>query len=127
MPLQSNIQSYAARARRVAAGMCRTHGSVPQAPGKKECQPCLWDRQEHNLRYFFGITVEEYAWMEHAQDRKCKICRGRCPTGKDLAVDHDHKTGHVRGLLCTNCNQAIGKLKDSAELADKVASYLRGV
>lgn len=121
-----NAKLQAARRARIAAGMCRTHSQRPVVPGTKQCQPCLWDQQEANLRTFFGITVEDYARLELAQGRKCAICTLSCPSGRDLAVDHDHNTGKVRGLLCVNCNQALGKFKDDLRLLEKASIYLRG-
>jgi hypothetical protein len=106
-------------------GMCRNHWNTPAVAGGKQCQVCLWRQQESNVKTSYGISIEEYARMELAQNRKCKICLRSCNTGRDLAVDHDHKTGQVRGLLCSNCNQAVGKLQDSPELAERLAHYLR--
>jgi len=64
-----------------------------------------------------------------SQNGKCAICEGtdgghRNGEPKALAVDHNHKTGKVRGLLCESCNQGIGKLKDSPETCRKAADYL---
>lgn len=75
------------------------------------------------LRCKFGITLEEYDEMLEEQGGVCAVCGGTCKTGKALAVDHDHETGKVRGLLCSNCNQAIGKLS-SVDLLLSAASYL---
>ena len=65
----------------------------------------------------------EYQQKLEQQNGVCAICFGT-DTGKSLAVDHDHVTGQIRGLLCGRCNPAIGYLRDSAELARKVANYL---
>lgn len=60
--------------------------------------------------------------MAKAQSHRCAVCDVQ-PTG-GLAVDHCHHKGHVRGLLCNNCNLAIGLLKDRAENAQAVVKYL---
>lgn len=82
---------------------------------------------EHNRRYnlkrCYGITPEEYDKILHEQGGTCAICHGIESVGR-LAVDHCHSTGKVRGLLCTNCNQAIGKLKDDTQLLRNAINYL---
>lgn len=66
-----------------------------------------------HLKTKFGITPEEYDAMLHKQRGKCAICRQpEKVVGKSLAVDHDHKTGKVRGLLCGSCNQLLGIFED---------------
>lgn len=74
----------------------------------------------------YGITLEKYRNMLDFQKGKCIIC-GKTPAEnkKELAVDHDHKTGKIRGLLCNNCNVAVGFLQDNHELALKIHSYLK--
>ena len=62
------------------------------------------------LRREYGITVDVYDAMLHAQDGRCFLC-GIRPQGKRLAVDHCHKTGRVRGLLCSSCNQELGAVE----------------
>lgn len=99
---------------------------------KPHCRSC-WSKirkdrtPEHNRRYnlkrCYGITPEEYDKMLREQGGTCAICRGTESVGR-LAVDHCHSTGKVRGLLCTNCNQAIGKLKDDAQLLRNAINYL---
>lgn len=76
------------------------------------------------LSHKFGITKEIYDKMFADQGGVCKICGG--PPGKrSLAVDHCHKTGKVRGLLCSNCNVGIGNLQDDLNLLEKAAQYIR--
>lgn len=66
----------------------------------------------------------EQTKMLEAQGNKCAIC-GRVPgKNKRLGVDHDHNIGEIRGLLCAQCNHAIGLLQDSEGLCLSAASYL---
>ena len=61
------------------------------------------------LKYEYGITLDDYNKMFNEQEGKCAICqRHQNELKKILYVDHDHKTGEVRGLLCKNCNVALG-------------------
>ncbi len=82
------------------------------------------DKRDRNLRLKFGITLDEYREMEAAQDSKCAVCQLECKSGRDLAVDHDHATDAVRGLLCMNCNRAIGWMQDSPDRLLAAAAYL---
>lgn len=81
----------------------------------------------NNLRANFGITPEDYDRMWESQGGVCAICclegSGRL-AGRLMAVDHDHTTGKVRGLLCQRCNHAVGLLHDDAERAMSLAAYL---
>lgn len=86
------------------------------------------DRQAgHILKSTYGITLEDYGAILESQGRTCAIC-GRTPeeNGKRLAVDHDHETGEVRGLLCVVCNIGIGMFQDSPEICNLAAQYLAG-
>lgn len=83
-----------------------------------------------NLKHKYGISLEKYKEMLTEQECKCAICgateNNTIGERKDwnFAVDHDHKTGKVRGLLCNNCNRGIGLLKDNPELIRKAAEYV---
>jgi hypothetical protein len=81
-------------------------------------------RRAQRLRALYGITPEDYDRMLDQQRGVCAICEGTCSTGYRLAVDHDHKTGRVRGLLCRTCHQLIGKLNDDPARALRVSEYL---
>ena len=81
--------------------------------------------RKHNLKRMFGISLEDYDLKLEQQKNVCAICGGLCKSGKRLAVDHDHKTGKIRDLLCGNCNGGLGKFQDNPELLIKAADYLR--
>tara|TARA_R110000796_G_scaffold231424_1_gene349321 strand:- start:349 stop:618 length:270 start_codon:yes stop_codon:yes gene_type:complete len=77
------------------------------------------------------MTLDDYDRMNEEQNFLCKICEGKGFVMKDhhkllLVVDHCHATGKVRGLLCHNCNRALGLLKDSAAVLDRAKDYLEG-
>jgi hypothetical protein len=72
----------------------------------------------------YGIVYEDYLSMHHEQEYKCKICKRHANEfKKGLVVDHDHKSGKVRALLCTNCNSQLHVLENK-ELYDKYMNYL---
>lgn len=74
----------------------------------------------------FGITLEDYNVMLDKQDYKCAICREKkvYSRRKYLSVDHCHKTGRVRGLLCDACNLGLGKFNDNPDLLVRAVTYL---
>jgi len=86
-------------------------------------------RKRSKLKAKYGITLERFDAMHDAQNGKCANdgCTVHGPKrGKGaLVVDHCHKTGNVRGLLCIGCNFALGQLEDSPERATGLASYLK--
>lgn len=81
-------------------------------------------RRARNLLLQFKITIESYEEMFRKQLGVCAICSGGDLCGRRLAVDHDHATGTIRGLLCRACNTALGFLKDSPELLRTAADYI---
>jgi len=72
----------------------------------------------------YGITIEQYDELLRAQGGVCAACAAPPTEKRLLDVDHDHRTGRVRGLLCRRCNRALGSLRDDPELARKLATYL---
>lgn len=73
----------------------------------------------------YGITAEEYDAIYQAQGGKCAICQRATGASKRLSVDHDHKTGEVRGLCCTPCNRdVLGHLRDEVEAFRRCIRYL---
>jgi hypothetical protein len=73
------------------------------------------------LRRKYELTLEEYDDLRIRQRGCCAICELRVA---QLCVDHDHDTGEVRGLLCSNCNFGVGDFADSPERCFRAASYL---
>lgn len=84
----------------------------------------------HSYLGKYGMTIAEYRAMFSAQGGVCAICQKGETTRhgarvRRLAVDHCHKTGRMRALLCTACNVAIGRLGDDPDLLDRASAYLR--
>lgn len=88
--------------------------------------------KEQRLRRY-GINLEQYNELRKKQDYKCGVCnkheteveQGRSSTTEyALQVDHCHSFGHIRGLLCTNCNTLLGKSKDSVDILQRAIDYL---
>lgn len=79
---------------------------------------------KHYLQKRYGMTVAQYEQMCITQDYKCAICHTPETPHRRLAVDHCHKTGSIRALLCQQCNTALGKLKDDPSLIRRAAEYI---
>lgn len=77
------------------------------------------------LQHKYGITIKEYDIFKNRQNNKCAICEVRGVKGKKLGVDHCHKTGKIRGLLCDRCNLVLGKINDDVMVAKKIIKYLQ--
>jgi hypothetical protein len=82
-------------------------------------------QRDSRLKKNFGISLMDYNKILEVQNSKCAICgKTVIENGKSLAVDHDHKTNKIRGLLCNNCNVCIGFLQDTPDIGKKIANYL---
>lgn len=125
---------------RKEAGLCVYHGCMtPPAPGMVRCEAHVAYHREHVNKFHannpgmrkhyevkkrYGMTGEGYHDLVRLQGGVCAICGGKCPTGRELSVDHCHETGMVRGLLCINCNRGLGNFKDDPELLNAAIAYL---
>jgi hypothetical protein len=115
-------------------GLCESCGFIKtynQKRGRPTCsirareknlgryQPTLM--REQRLRWKYGITQADYNSMVLDQKGKCLICSNdKCR----LVVDHDHETGEIRGLLCSQCNTALGLMYDKIENFASAIKYL---
>ena len=81
--------------------------------------------KDTKLRYHYGIGFDRYSQMLEDQGGVCAICGGLDKSGKDLAVDHNHSSGVVRGLLCSACNTAIGSACEDIQILEKMIAYLK--
>jgi hypothetical protein len=82
---------------------------------------------ESRLRYKYHLTLDELYSMHISQNKKCKICKTEyedVTKHGGLYVDHCHKTGKVRGLLCRNCNNLLGVAKDDVTILQNAIEYL---
>lgn len=76
-----------------------------------------------SIRY--GITVEDYERLFKKQRGRCAICRRPCEKFR-MPVDHCHRTGRVRGLLCTYCNTRLAWIEEAPNRLSKIVAYLGG-
>lgn len=83
---------------------------------------CL-DIQDRMLKQNYKISLEEYQEMLAEQEYVCAICGETC--SKNLAVDHNHVTGKIRGLLCQRCNRGLGFFADSTHKLQNAIKYLK--
>lgn len=83
-----------------------------------------WTR-DYLLKATFNITTEEYNRKLADQNESCDICKKHYSLFKTkLAADHCHSTGRIRGLLCSNCNVALGHMKENSENITNMLNYL---
>jgi len=76
------------------------------------------------LRQRYSLSKADYEKLVKAQNGICAIC-GKEPNGHRLFIDHDHKTGNMRGLLCRNCNFALELFEDDSKRLLSAINYLR--
>lgn len=83
------------------------------------------------LKRKYGLTLKSYELMEESQQGKCAICERVPIDGGNqfkknfLCIDHDHTTGKVRGLLCSECNFGISKFDDNVKFLNNAIKYLK--
>lgn len=103
---------------------CQSFVDLADVQGSR-CRACA-SSASHAARIekIYGLSPDDYDALLKLQGGKCAICRAR-PKSKRLAVDHDHKTGAVRGLLCSRCNHDLmGAAWDSAAMAKALLGYI---
>lgn len=101
-------------------GICKPCRSIRNYESNKDVQ------RNNLLKKNYGLSLKDYNDMLVNQNYKCAICkRPNTDFSKQLAVDHCHTTGKVRGLLCMNCNNGLGKFMDNEELLLEAIRYLK--
>ena len=85
-------------------------------------------RQDHidsAIKSRYGISGDQYRYeywrLFEMQDGKCAVCK----QDKKLVLDHDHRTGKIRALLCTNCNTAVGLMKENPDFVQGLLNYAK--
>lgn len=99
--------------------------AVVQQRNREWQQRTGYTRRRH-LQEYFGITPEQYDEMLESQGGVCAICRKEpvARDGRSAPLDHDHVTGQIRGILCTNCNVGIAQFDDNPDLLGAAIAYL---
>jgi hypothetical protein len=92
---------------------------------RRQLDPEGYARQsrDRELRRHHGITLEQFEEMLAEQDHRCAVCRTDDHGGHNWHVDHCHRTGRVRGILCFGCNAALGQLGDDPDRILALAAY----
>ena len=78
--------------------------------------------RKSNLKMRYGLQQNEFLQISKKQKGKCLICKKKT---KRLCIDHNHKTGKVRGLLCQNCNAALGMVDENVVILKDMIRYLK--
>ncbi len=100
------------------------------APEKKRAQAKRWAEENpdkvraRGLRRKYGLSVQDWELLFESQGRRCACCRTAGSGKQNWHVDHNHKTGAVRGILCSHCNSMIGFAKDDPAVLVAGAHYL---
>lgn len=106
----------------------RCNAEFEGGSGAKYCKEHRAQRRqeifEKRIRDTYGITDAHLQKMVMDQDGRCAICKAPLEPGWKRAIDHNHETGKVRGLLCFKCNWGLGHFNDSAEIMRKAVEYL---
>jgi len=117
------------------AGYCKACAVITNRL-TKERDPSIYRRCEwpSKLKRLYGITVDDYNRILAEQDGACALCGSTTPENGSrkykrivrsvFDVDHNHKTGKVRGLLCTRCNRLVGLANDDPNTAKRLVKYL---
>ena len=99
----------------------------------KKCQKDYVDNNREKLLTYwkkynlkkYNLSLEDYNNLLEKQNYVCAICKNKCSTGRSLAIDHDHNTGKVRGLLCGRCNRGLGLFEDEINILESALNYLK--
>lgn len=98
-------------------GLCATH----RRERKNRASRMAW---EARIKRTYGIDADTYHELLRLQGGKCFICQRATGKSKRLSVDHDHRSGEVRGLLCSTCNNVLGHVRDDPAAFRRAHDYL---
>lgn len=112
-------------------GVCAICGPVPLW-GLKGAVYCPNRKREARWVHTYGITMEQFFALAAQQQNLCAICGVKLiltgsRTHRKAAVDHDHVTGKIRGILCGSCNVGLGNFRDDYRLLLRAVAYLKGL
>ena len=93
-------------------------------------KPTWYDRNKAAIiQRRYGITLETAQQKLEDQQFLCALCACHLDhvIGRNAQIEHDHKTGRFRGVVCLRCNLGLGWIQDNPELVDKIVAYLAAV
>lgn len=99
-------------------------GVVLEKPAPATPENIARQNRSWQLKNRYGLSVEQYETLLALQDNSCAICQEPFSSSKDTHVDHCHATNMVRGILCSNCNTALGLFKDNQTRLLRAVHYL---
>lgn len=121
---------------------CQKCGSTIRMLSNRMCSPCQNRRNKnwvekrkksdpiaarrHALKYNYNLTLVQFDDLLASQSWACAICKRTEPGKRGWVVDHCHRRGNTRGILCNSCNSAIGLFKDDLETMRNAIDYLSG-
>lgn len=113
--------------------LCKNGHLEERFVSTRQCMQCSRDKakayaktdksRNNRLNKTYGLTLSDLDTATHCEICKVELIR-RGQAGDAVCVDHDHKTGKVRGILCNNCNRGLGMFKDNPDTISKAITYL---
>jgi hypothetical protein len=109
---------------------CKDCKNISRKERRRHTPDCKKKAKQYYLKQWYGLSVEQYESMYEKQKGSCAICNVLLsltqdgPKGNRVHVDHCHRTGKVRGLLCTKCNTILGMANDNASTLAAAIIYL---
>lgn len=101
----------------------KSKGGKYESKNKYEIDSYEYSR-DMALRRMYGTSLEEFNTLLNNQNNCCKICTKKYINGEKFVIDHCHSSGKIRGILCNECNAAIGRLSDNPKLLKVAKEYL---
>lgn len=121
--------------------LCKMYVPCSEFPARKgardglasSCRPCLIAKSQtlenrtaayvRHIKRKYGLEIEEFDALLASQGGGCAVCGGP-PNAKNWHIDHDHRSGKVRGILCNGCNTGIGSMRDDPAIMRAAAEYI---
>lgn len=121
---KANPEKVRKKNRRWLKANAKKNGSYQKKWRVQNPQSYRDQRFKSRLKIEYGMTLEDFKLLLAGQGGKCAVCRKKLARNRHTHVDHDHKTGKVRGILCSGCNLGLGHFKENREALLAAAAYL---
>lgn len=125
-PEQANRAIRKWRRKNPEAAAFRYPSQVAWTANDKIANPAKWTGRyrKHQLKRYYGLTMEEYAALLALQNGRCGICSKSESKGRSFHIDHDHASGQLRGILCDRCNNCLERIETHVDWHNWAISYL---